>query len=114
MLLGLLRSLLEGKGYTVLAAKDGQEGVNLYSEHYDTIACVLTDMGLPKLGGWEMFLRMRQINPSVKTILASGYCDVKLRSEMINEGAKDFIPKPYLPEVVLKRLREVIDDIPQN
>jgi CheY-like chemotaxis protein len=112
MLLDLLRTLLEEKGYRVLSARDGQEGVTIYAEHHQTIACVLTDMGLPHLGGWEMFLQMRQINPSVKAILASGYCDPALRTEMMSEGAKDFIPKPYLPEVVLRRVREVIDDVP--
>lgn len=61
-----------------------------------------------------MFLKMKEVNPSVKAVLASGYCDPKIRAEMINEGAKDFISKPYVAELVLKRIREVIDNIPGN
>ncbi|HTK83243.1 MAG TPA: PAS domain S-box protein [Bacteroidota bacterium] len=114
MLLDLVKALLEDRGYNVMTARDGQEGIDVYSAHHEEIACVLTDMGLPKLGGWEMFLRMKQVNPGVKAVLASGYCDPKIRTEMISEGAKDFISKPYVAELVLKRIREVIDNIPGN
>ena len=114
MLLELVKALLEEQGYHVMTARDGQEGIELYSAHHEEIACVLTDMGLPKLGGWEMFLKMKQVNPSVKAVLASGYCDPKVRSEMIGEGAKDFISKPYVADQVLRRIREVIDNVPAN
>ena len=114
MLLGLVVSLLEENGYQVMAAKDGQEGVDIYLEHHDKIACILSDMGLPRLGGWEMFLKMKQVNPAIKAILASGYCEPKILSEMAREGVKDFIPKPYIADAVLKRIREVIDEVPAS
>ncbi len=114
MLLDLVKSLLEDRGYNVMTARDGQEGLDKYTTHHKQIACILTDMGLPKLGGWEMFLKMKEVNPDVKAILASGYCDPKIRSEMMNEGAKDFIQKPYVTEIVLNRIREVIDNVPSQ
>lgn len=110
MLRTLVQGLLEDKGYKVLAAKDGQEGIEMYTEHVDTVSLVLTDMGLPRLGGWEMFMKMKALNPAVKAILASGYCDPNLKSQMVSEGAKDFIQKPYVADVVLRRIREVLDE----
>lgn len=109
MLLKLVQSVLEDRGYRVLTAKDGQEGIDIFLDRHDEIACILTDLGLPRLGGWEMFLKMKEIKPTVKALLASGYCDPRLRAELIKEGAKDFIQKPYVSEVVLRRIREIID-----
>jgi two-component system cell cycle sensor histidine kinase/response regulator CckA len=108
MLLDLLHGVLQDHGYTVLTARDGQEGVEVYKSNVDQIALVLSDMGLPKLGGWEMFLRMKELNPGVKVILASGFFDPKLKTEMLTAGAIDFIQKPYVTEAVLGRIREVL------
>jgi CheY-like chemotaxis protein len=109
MLRELLSSLFEEHGYKVLVAKDGAEGVEVYRNHKESVALVLSDMGLPKLGGWEMFQQMMEINPKVKAILASGYFDPNLKMTMMKAGAKDFIQKPYVSEMVLKRVREVLD-----
>ena len=109
MLIDLLRTILEARGYTVMMAQDGMSGLDLYQQHKDEIDLIISDMGLPKLGGWEMFQRMKKINPKVKAILASGYLDPNLRAEMIRGGAKDFIQKPYEPDTILRRIREIFD-----
>jgi PAS domain S-box-containing protein len=109
LLLDSVTQVLEGKGYRVLAARDGTEGLELYRRHRDDVAVVLMDMGLPKLGGWEVFQKMKAVNPRVKVVLASGYLDPYIKSEMLKAGAKDFIQKPYVPEQILSRVRRVID-----
>jgi PAS domain S-box-containing protein len=110
MLLDLLQALLEENGYRVLTAKDGMEAVDVYKSHAEEISIVLSDMGLPKLGGWEAFRRMREMNPNIRCILASGYFDPDLRLDMIKEGAIDFVQKPYIPNVILARISEAIHD----
>jgi CheY-like chemotaxis protein len=110
MLLDLLQILLSTNGYEVLTAADGEEAMRIYGERHRDIALVLSDMGLPKLGGWEVFQRMRELNPRVRSILASGYLDQHLRSDLLAAGAKDFIQKPYVPDEILRRIREVIDE----
>ncbi len=110
MLRELLAGLLASQGYEVLTAEDGQAGLEIYAAKFDSIALVLSDMGLPKLGGWEMFQKMKEINPSVKAILASGYFDPNVKMDLLKAGAKDFIQKPYIPDQILKRIREVIDE----
>jgi CheY-like chemotaxis protein len=109
MLLDLLQTLLEENGYRVLTARDGLEAVEQYRKHIEEIHVVLSDMGLPKLGGWEAFQKMKEINPQVKSILASGYLDPNLRAEMIQAGAAEFVQKPYVPEKILDLIRKVID-----
>lgn len=110
MLLDLLSTLLSEHGYKTLTARDGQEAVEIFKRHHQEIAIVLSDMGLPKLGGWQAFQQMREVNPSTKVILASGYLDPDLRTEMIASGAVDFIQKPYVPDEILRRIRTVIDE----
>jgi FixJ family two-component response regulator len=57
-----------------------------------------------------MFLKIKELDDDVKVILASGYFDPNLKMDMVKAGAKDFIQKPYVPDNILKRIREVIDE----
>ena len=104
----LLKGILEDEGYRVLTAKDGIEAIDIYSRHKDEVDLVLCDMALPKLGGWTVFLALRERNPHVKMILTSGYLDPNVKSDMVKGGVRDFIPKPYVPEIILKSIREAL------
>ncbi|MBI3579692.1 MAG: response regulator [Ignavibacteriales bacterium] len=108
-LLDLLRSLLTKKGYKVLTAKNGIEAVNSYRRHHNKIQLVLMDIGLPRLDGWESLKRMKEINPEVLVVLASGYLTPDIEESAKNQGAEVFISKPYMPEKVLLTVREVLD-----
>lgn len=108
MLLDLLKMLLEEKGYTVLTAKDGKEAVNIFKQYKDSISLVFSDIGLPRLGGWEAFLKMRKFNPQLKVILAGGYVEPKIKSEILQAGAIDLIQKPYNPTEILSTVEKII------
>ena len=109
MLLDLVKTVLEEQGFHVLAAKDGEEALDVYTHHKDEIAVVVSDMGLPKLGGWEILHKMKEINPDAKVILASGYSDPKIKSQMLKQGAKDYVSKPYDTDEITRKIREVIE-----
>ena len=107
-LLELARIIFESKGYTVLAAMDGIEAVEMYEQHREKISLVFTDIGLPGLNGREVFTKLKEMNPNVKVIFTSGiFIDIK--AALLKDGAKDFIQKPYKHEVVLQKIREVLD-----
>jgi len=105
----LVSAFLEEKGYRVLLSRDGAEAIEMYQRHCHEIDLVFADMGLPILGGWEAFHKMKETNPDVKVIFASGYLDPSAKSELLKKGAKDFIQKPFEPEKVLRRIRQVLD-----
>ncbi len=109
MLLDLVTAVLSDKGYVVLTAEDGLKAVQIFKQRFREISLVLSDMGLPFLGGWEVFLKMREIDPGVKTIMASGYLDPKLKAEMLSAGAADFIQKPYVIDSLLEKIQQVLD-----
>jgi signal transduction histidine kinase len=105
----LLEEVLHDKGYAVLSAADGVEGFEMYSQHSDAIHAVIADMGLPRLSGFEMFLKIRECNPHARVILASGYLTPGLKSKLFVAGAKEFIPKPFQTSDLLRTLRKVLD-----
>ncbi len=109
LLLNMVRALLEENGYTVFTALDGKGALAVYDLHRNEIKLVLTDMGLPRLSGTEVFIRLREINPDIKVILVSGYLDAELKTELLKAGARAFLQKPYVPGEVLRIIREVLD-----
>lgn len=108
LLLELVRSLLESQGYAVLTASDGETATELYRRSWDRIALVLTDLGLPKLSGWDAFRAMREVNPQVRVIVASGYLEPKVRDEMLAAGVDDFVQKPYSATEIIEKVRRVL------
>lgn len=104
-----LKYFLEDKGYSIITAKDGIEAIETYKKHHDSIDLVLMDLGLPKLDGWRVFLKMKELNPNVNVILASGYLDPQLKTERLEYGVKDIIQKPYVPSNLLEKIRLVLD-----
>jgi CheY-like chemotaxis protein len=105
-----VQSELESSGYKVYIAVDGQEAVEIYKEHQNEIILVLTDMGLPKQTGVDVFQQIREINPGIKIVLASGFISLDQKSELLKAGANGFIQKPYMLTEVLQKIREVLDD----
>jgi CheY-like chemotaxis protein len=108
MLRDLGVTMLESEGYRVLAAKDGLEAVALFEAHRDNIGLVVCDLGLPRLGGREAFLKMKESRPSVRAIVASGYLEPAIRSEMLKAGVLDTIQKPYDFNDLLIKIRSAI------
>ncbi|MGA9405814.1 MAG: PAS domain S-box protein [Bacteroidota bacterium] len=108
-LLEMLKVVIEEKGYHVITANDGLQALEVYRSRKDEINMVLSDVGLPKITGELLFGELKKLNPSVKVILASGYIDINSKSEVLKAGVKEFIQKPYFPDEVLKKIREVLD-----
>lgn len=107
----LLRLILEGNGVKVLQASDGIEAVEIFTAYQDEIGIVLSDIGLPRLGGWDAFLQMKEINPDLIGVLASGFFNPEVKAEIIKSGARDFIQKPYNSMQIITMIRSLLDEI---
>lgn len=108
-LLAPLELLLNAKGYTVLTANDGARALEIYKEHANTIALVMTDLGLPKISGLQICREMKMIHPDQNVILATGYLEPEMRDECLKSGISNFIFKPYEISDVLKAIRKILD-----
>jgi CheY-like chemotaxis protein len=101
---------LEGEGYRVLTAKDGLEAMAVFEAHRNEIGLVICDLGLPRLSGRDVFMRMKELRPNVRAIVASGYLEPNLRSEMLKAGVIDTIQKPYDFGEMLEKIRSIIGE----
>lgn len=110
MLSEMVRELLNSKGYAVTCVDNGADAAELYAHHRHEIALVLSDLGLPRIGGDELYFRLRTINPSVRFILASGFIDPSVLAKMRQAGLKHIMYKPYRPANILLKVREVLDE----
>ena len=108
VLVELLRGALEHHGFSVMTVKDGAEAIKLYKENASNIDVVLTDMGLPSRGGWEVLEEVRKVNPSAKVICASGFLENSIRDEMLAAGAAEFIQKPYVYTNLITLIRSLL------
>jgi two-component system cell cycle sensor histidine kinase/response regulator CckA len=104
----LLETVLQENGIKVLTANDGIDALEVFGAHKDEICVVLSDLGLPNMGGWDVFLKMKEINSGLKGILASGYFTTEMRDELIRAGADDFIPKPYNTSEIIGMIKKLL------
>jgi CheY-like chemotaxis protein len=108
-MLDLLEKTLVQQGYQVLTAADGEAALNIYRRSKDVIDVVLLDIGLPKVAGRDVLLKIKKENPGVKVVIASGYLEPKLKSEIDRAGVKHFLSKPYRPDEVVRTLQSLIE-----
>lgn len=104
----LARSMLEGLGYRVIAATDGQQALVLYGAHEDEIDLILSDMEMPKRSGGELYRAVRARNARVKFVLASACPVEELRSRNDLDSGVPFIQKPWTLPQLAQLLRETI------
>ena len=98
MLCALTEEMLTGMGFTVLAAKDGVEAVEVFREHGDEIGCVLMDLTLPNMDGWQTLAALRALRPDLPVVLVSGYDEARALQGDHPEVPQAFLHKPYRME----------------
>lgn len=109
MLIDVLQNLLEKLGYTVLLAKNGPEALETYRNNSQDIDIIILDMIMPGMSGSETFDRLREINPNIKIVLASGYSLNDQADDIMNRGCDGFIQKPVKIDHLSRKLREILD-----
>ncbi|MBL0179062.1 MAG: response regulator [Gemmatimonadetes bacterium] len=101
----LVDRVLTQLGYVVLSAASGAEALALDASHGGTIDMLLTDMVMPGMGGGELSRRIRERHPQMKVLLMSGYSEELVAAE---HGDVPFLPKPFTPEELATKVREVL------
>ena len=91
-------------GFAVLLAKDGVEAVEIFRQHRDEVRCVLCDLTMPRMNGWETLVALRKLAPGLPVILASGYDKAHVMAGDHPELPQAFLSKPYQ----LQGLRDAI------
>jgi two-component system cell cycle sensor histidine kinase/response regulator CckA len=106
--LRLMQIHLQRAGYKVLTAADGAEAVDMHYRHKNEIAAVILDFGLPKLNGWEAYRKMKEVDPDIKAIFATGFIASQLETELAKQELSGVIMKPYQLDEVLEKIEKAI------
>ncbi|MFA6714544.1 MAG: response regulator [Victivallaceae bacterium] len=101
--------MLELLGYSVLTAKDGEAGIKVFEEHQEEIRAVILDMAMPVMTGDEAYKRLKEIDPQVKVLVATGFTNDQRVRKTLDAGASGFMKKPYSINVLSRKLHEIIN-----
>ena len=106
----LAERALRGYGYDVLMAGDGAEAVAIFEAHPE-IAIAVLDVVMPRMGGKEALDAMRRSRPALPALFTSGYSTDRIHESFVLLPGIEFLPKPYGPASLARRVREVLDKI---
>ena len=106
---GFAEQALVKFGYSVMTASTGEEGLEVYQSKSDKIDLVITDIGMPGMGGHKFLREVIQFNPAAKIIIASGYSINGNVKRSMDEGARGYVGKPFQLADLLNTVREVLD-----
>ena len=103
-------AVLEHLGFTVFVAVGGNEAIALFQKHHNSIDCLLTDLSMPDMNGWETLAALRKIKPDLPVILSSGYDETHAMEGDYRELPQAFLQKPYTRDGLKSLLNRVIVD----
>jgi signal transduction histidine kinase len=112
----LAQDVLEGLGYTVLLARNGEEAVEMFTTERDRIDMLLLDVVMPRMGGHQAYQQIHALSPHVPVIFMTGYSAETVQSrflkqnKVVEELGVPVLQKPYNIEALGRKIREVLDD----
>ena len=104
-----LEELLRGQGYRVLTARDGKEGLTRARKEFPDL--ILVDMQMPEMTGLEVIEVLHDEGRDIPIIFLTVHGSEALAVQAFRLGARDYIPKPYAPEVILESVERALREV---
>jgi len=105
----ITKKILEGVGYKIIEATDGQEAIDTFMTHRDNIQLLLLDVIMPKKSGKEAYDEIRKVKPDIRSLFMSGYTADFIHSKGVLEDGLNFLYKPVPLDKLLRSVREILD-----
>ncbi|MCX6360418.1 MAG: response regulator [Armatimonadetes bacterium] len=102
------RAVLKRLGYDIVEAGDGVEAVEVYRAHSGGIRCLVSDISMPRMDGWETLAALRELTPGLPAILMSGYDQAEVMSGVHAEWPDVYLPKPFRMDELGEALRRAL------
>ncbi|RMG50550.1 MAG: PAS domain S-box protein [Acidobacteria bacterium] len=106
----LAKNILRREGYTVLTAESGVEAIHIYEQRGSDIALVILDLTMPKMDGRVCYYKLRELDPQVRVILSSGYGADEIVEDLLTQGVRKFVQKPYRVGDLIRAVRDVLSE----
>ncbi len=104
--------VLARAGYEVLAARDGAEAVALFEKHGAQVRCAVLDAVMPGKSGLDTWRALERLAPRLPVLFTSGYSASVFPPGFFDDGRFQLLEKPYVPGVLLERVRELLAGAP--
>jgi PAS domain S-box-containing protein len=104
----LTRFTLQKCGYTVLEASDGEEAIQVATNHREKIDLLVTDVVMPGMGGRILAERLLSLHPEMKVLYLSGYTDDAVIRQGILHEEVNFLQKPFSPNALAHQVWELL------
>jgi PAS domain S-box-containing protein len=105
----LIRTVLETRGYVVIAAEAGEEALRLANAHDGVIHLLVTDVVMPGMSGRDLAQHLAPVRREMKALYLSGYTDDAIVQHGVLEPGIAFLQKPFMPQELARKVREVLD-----
>ncbi len=105
----LVGGFLRENGYTVLEARDGIEGLEVAEQHHGQIQLLVTDVVMPRMGGWELAERLVSLRPGLKVLYLSGYSEYSVAHHAAKYRPGTLLEKPFLMNMLAQKVREILE-----
>jgi len=109
----LAKELLKASGYAVLDADSGREALRIASSFSGPIHLLLTDVIMPGMGGKQLAEQFTSLRPATRVLYMSGYSNDGIVQSGILESGALLLEKPFTREILLRKVRQVLDEVPQ-
>jgi len=106
-----LAEFLQGEGFQVILAPDGESAERLLAEAAPPLDLVLTDLVMPGKGGMDVLAAALRINPSCTVLVLSGFGSVREANEAMEQGAYGMVNKPFHLDQLRNILRRLMERI---
>ncbi len=103
---------LEGAGYSVLTAADGEEAMRVFDENRDAVSLAVLDVIMPKRTGHQVCDHIKQVSPSVPIVFCTGYDPDMARSQQAVDELVPLVQKPFTAQTLLAVVRKALDARP--
>jgi two-component system cell cycle sensor histidine kinase/response regulator CckA len=101
--------VLQGQGYRVLDASQGDDALLIFKQHQGPIHMMVTDMVMPGMNGLELAKCLESFNREIKVLYMSGYADNAIVRHNILESGMPYIQKPFTEDALRRKVREVLN-----
>lgn len=100
---------LDKLGYNVIAAEDGHEGLTRFKDNQDKISLVITDLAMPRMTGFQMSKKIRELKPDMPLILCTGYSESFDEKQVPTDFFNAFLHKPIRKKKIANAIRRVFN-----
>jgi signal transduction histidine kinase/CheY-like chemotaxis protein len=101
--------ILSSCGYQVLVAENGRRALEIFRRHASDVDLLLTDVVMPKMKGTDLARLLLERRPDLQVIYMSGYNEESILGRRIGEDGSVLIQKPFTPQTLAAKIREVLD-----